>query len=66
TNGTQRAILGTRRHIDPNSEAWIGGEAGSVAAGTTSRSSTSALAYRGRRGRGRKREEQSQEVETGA
>jgi len=30
TNGTQRAILGTRRHTIRKSEAWIAGEAGSM------------------------------------
>ncbi|WP_367321359.1 hypothetical protein [Streptomyces sp. HUAS ZL42] len=30
TNRTQRAILRTRRHNDPDSEAWIGGEEGSI------------------------------------
>ncbi|GHF48215.1 hypothetical protein GCM10010359_58090 [Streptomyces morookaense] len=30
TNGTPRAILRTRRHIDPPSEAWIVGGQGSI------------------------------------
>ncbi|MCE4114989.1 hypothetical protein LXK88_00290, partial [Klebsiella pneumoniae] len=30
TNSTPRAILRTRRHTDPGTEAWIGGEPGSV------------------------------------
>jgi hypothetical protein len=30
TNRTQRAILRTRRHNDPGSEAWIGDEEGSI------------------------------------
>jgi hypothetical protein len=30
TNRTQRAILRTRRHNDPGSEAWIDDEEGSI------------------------------------